>query len=425
MLVRPGVYVFLRKMCELYEVVVYTASTRNYADKVLDAIDPERTVTHRLFRKHCTLYNCEFVKDLSQLGRDLKDVIIVDNSPDCYMLQPCNGIPISTWTNDKNDRELDKLSSILELLHKVDDVRDYLREVVRDNELDYLEAIRLLKGEILLDDVQRNPSAYWTSPRKKLLTSPERSRSQVKLVQSSDSSKERYNEPGKITLGQKFVLKPLLCETSKLKSSGDSCAALPTLKTLETTEEKTITPVVTITTNKNFHTTKQTSKAESNNILDTLNKKALDQTHSPKRDLSATRPMASIKSINKPPQYVSNKDKLKLPPRPTYKPPVKYKAPEHIKTYSSTSSTYLRRPPINSNKSSTSSYYYKPPLQVNVNRPSACPSYGKYTSSLRSSMDSIPQYRYSRPSSGGTTPSKAYGVYQISSSQGNWHSFHH
>eukprot|EP00826_Nyctotherus_ovalis_P054990 TRINITY_DN726_c0_g1_i13.p1 TRINITY_DN726_c0_g1~~TRINITY_DN726_c0_g1_i13.p1 ORF type:complete len:428 (-),score=33.33 TRINITY_DN726_c0_g1_i13:125-1408(-) len=154
-------------MCELYEVVVFTASTSNYATKVIDELDPEHKVPYRLFRQHCTLINCDFVKDLSQLGRDLKDVIIVDNMASCYGLQPCNGIPISTWIDDKSDKELDRLACILEPLSKVDDVRDYLREVVRDNELDYFEALRLLNGEVTLEEVQKNPSAYWTSPRKK------------------------------------------------------------------------------------------------------------------------------------------------------------------------------------------------------------------------------------------------------------------
>jgi len=111
-------------MCELFEVVFFTASTSNYAEKVLDALDPEHRAPYRLYRQHCTLINCEFVKDLSQLGRDLKDVIIVDNLPSCYSLQPCNGIPILTWINNKSDRELDRLSSILEPLSKVSYVVD-------------------------------------------------------------------------------------------------------------------------------------------------------------------------------------------------------------------------------------------------------------------------------------------------------------
>jgi len=179
-------------MCELYEVVFFTASISNYADKVLNELDPEHKAPYRLFRQHCTLINSNFVKNLSQLGRDLKDVIIVDNLPSSFSLQPCNGIPISTWIDDKNDKELDRFVAILEPLSKVDDIRDYLREVVRNNELDYLLAVRLLGGEVTLKELQMNPSAYWTNPKKKIVPPKDRTQSQKKLISySKDNNDEQ------------------------------------------------------------------------------------------------------------------------------------------------------------------------------------------------------------------------------------------
>ena len=37
-------------------------------------------------------------------GQPLHDIIIVDNSPVSYMLQPQNAIAIPTWTSDPHDR---------------------------------------------------------------------------------------------------------------------------------------------------------------------------------------------------------------------------------------------------------------------------------------------------------------------------------
>ena len=52
----------------------------------MDLLDPEGLCESRLFREHCTFHGGVFVKDLVRLNRDMKDVIIVDNSPAAYML---------------------------------------------------------------------------------------------------------------------------------------------------------------------------------------------------------------------------------------------------------------------------------------------------------------------------------------------------
>ena len=48
-------------------------------------LDPHNYCGYKLFREHCTFYNNAFVKDLTRLGRSMKDVIIVDNSPVAYL----------------------------------------------------------------------------------------------------------------------------------------------------------------------------------------------------------------------------------------------------------------------------------------------------------------------------------------------------
>ncbi len=144
---RPGVDEFLEEMSKFYEVVIYTASLSIYADPLLDEIDPNNYANYRLFREHCTFYNNAFVKDLSQLGRDLKDVLIVDNSPASYALQPENAMPILTWIDDPNDNKLFQLAPILELLSKVYDVRPYIHKIVKDDKINYLQAFKILRME--------------------------------------------------------------------------------------------------------------------------------------------------------------------------------------------------------------------------------------------------------------------------------------
>ena len=66
-------------------------------------LDPHNYCGPQLYREHCTFYNNVFVKDMSRLGRDLKDVIILDNSPISYLFQPENGMAIKNWYDDKTD----------------------------------------------------------------------------------------------------------------------------------------------------------------------------------------------------------------------------------------------------------------------------------------------------------------------------------
>lgn len=127
---RPGVDNFLTQVAQLYEVVVYTASVAKYADPLLDMLDKERLVSWRLYREACTRQPTGYIKDLSRLGRSLKDVIIIDNSPMCYALQPNNAIPIRTWREDPADRELLDLIPILYSLAIVEDIPMVLKQIV-------------------------------------------------------------------------------------------------------------------------------------------------------------------------------------------------------------------------------------------------------------------------------------------------------
>jgi len=120
---RPGVENFIRRMSELYEVIIFTASLPEYAKPLMKALDPEGKVDYQLYREHCTPHNNVLVKDLSRLGRSMKDVIIVDNSEIAFMFQPDSAFHIENFFDDKSDRELDSLTNFLELMSKVRDVR--------------------------------------------------------------------------------------------------------------------------------------------------------------------------------------------------------------------------------------------------------------------------------------------------------------
>ena len=113
-LIRPFCFKFLEDMSKLFEIIIFTAATKDYADSILDVLDPnKKLINYRLYRHHTTICEITFVKDLTKLGRNLNRCIIIDNLADNFKLQPNNGIQCGTWTDDMKDTQLNDLNIIL------------------------------------------------------------------------------------------------------------------------------------------------------------------------------------------------------------------------------------------------------------------------------------------------------------------------
>ena len=130
--VRPFCFNFLRELNEIYEIITFTAGTKEYADSILNILDIDNNIIkYRLYRQHTTILGCSIYKDLSKLGRDLSRVIIIDNLKENFKMQPNNGIFIKTWTNDINDMQFKDLLKILKDIvnHNVIDVRPIIQKM--------------------------------------------------------------------------------------------------------------------------------------------------------------------------------------------------------------------------------------------------------------------------------------------------------
>lgn len=112
-------------MGKLFEVIAFTASHRDYADAILDYLDKDKKLFHyRLYRQHCAKYDKNiYIKDLRVLGRDLKNVVIVDNAPYSFASQLENGYPIIPFYDSKEDIELLTLATYLKSIKDLEDVR--------------------------------------------------------------------------------------------------------------------------------------------------------------------------------------------------------------------------------------------------------------------------------------------------------------
>lgn len=74
----------MKDLAPHFELVLFTASVKEYADWIMDQIDPENFFKYRLYRPHCVFQNKMYIKDLSHLGRDLSKTVIIDNLYESY-----------------------------------------------------------------------------------------------------------------------------------------------------------------------------------------------------------------------------------------------------------------------------------------------------------------------------------------------------
>ena len=68
----------------------------------------------RLGRETTLLKNGQYIKDLSYMNRDLKDIIYLDFADDKVEFHKDNALIIPRWEGDPNDRELYDIMPFLE-----------------------------------------------------------------------------------------------------------------------------------------------------------------------------------------------------------------------------------------------------------------------------------------------------------------------
>ncbi|XP_014069564.1 mitochondrial import inner membrane translocase subunit TIM50 isoform X1 [Salmo salar] len=152
---RPGIDYLFQQLAPLYEIVIFTAETGMTAYPLIDSIDPQGFVMYRLFRDATRYVEGHHVKDVSCLNRDTSKVIVVDCKREAFSLQPFNGMALTKWDGNSEDRTLYDLAHFLKTiaLSGVDDVRSVLENYALED--DPVEAFKRRQAQLAQEEEQR------------------------------------------------------------------------------------------------------------------------------------------------------------------------------------------------------------------------------------------------------------------------------
>ena len=132
---RPGLFDFLNSIKPYYEIISFSSASKAYADNIIKKIEAtQKYFDYNLYREHTILYGKEYVKDITKIGRNIKEIIIVDNLEKNFKLNPDNGIKIAPYFGEisygSEDNKLIELEKLLILFNKLkyDDIRMAIRE---------------------------------------------------------------------------------------------------------------------------------------------------------------------------------------------------------------------------------------------------------------------------------------------------------
>lgn len=111
--------------------MVWTAGVQDYADPILDQIDPDKQFfKKRMYRTECVRADQFFIKDLDIiLDREKANMVIVDNSILSFAFDLSNGVPINSYIgNEDEDKDLLYMVSFLTEAFYQNDMRKACEE---------------------------------------------------------------------------------------------------------------------------------------------------------------------------------------------------------------------------------------------------------------------------------------------------------
>ena len=112
---RPHFEEFLDAIKHSCEVVLWTASTEKCAARIMDTLDPHGDrIHHHVYRNELWFTGVPYTKDLRLLNRNMDEVIIVENTPQCVFSNPRNAIIVEDYIEPNHeDRSLELVKDLV------------------------------------------------------------------------------------------------------------------------------------------------------------------------------------------------------------------------------------------------------------------------------------------------------------------------
>ena len=124
---RPHLKEFLDEVSKYFDLAIFTAASKGYADTILDFIDPNNELFQfRLYRDACIpIQQKLYIKDLRIIKNyDPMNVILMDNSLYSFMNQPSNGMLVNSfYTNHKDNQLISAKNFLINHILPCDDIR--------------------------------------------------------------------------------------------------------------------------------------------------------------------------------------------------------------------------------------------------------------------------------------------------------------
>lgn len=130
---RPGVDKFLTTMAQYYEIILYSPSIDGVAIPVVDRLDPQGLILHRIYRDGTLYTDGRYCKVLKNLNRPQNRMVVLDDDASAYLGDDIDNVILIKPYSDPNDREDRTLERITPLLLEIarenyDDVPTLLKK---------------------------------------------------------------------------------------------------------------------------------------------------------------------------------------------------------------------------------------------------------------------------------------------------------